>query len=135
MGVGGANDPDNRGDMVFGDRRAAVQRDVLTTVQQLGKRRRGSTALRRGARHTLIADVDLYIYGRDAGDGAPALVILNRASEAQPLTFDVPVDWALVEGARFSDVMGVEVETAGRTLTLTVPARTAAVLTPNCEMP
>jgi glycosidase len=126
IGTPGAGDPDNRRDMRWGDL-APGEAALLATVQRLGAARRCAVALRRGERRTLLANENLYVYGRDAGDGRVALVALNRATVARALRLEVPADWSLADGAALTDLFGAAVTTTGRTVALTVPPRGAAL--------
>ena len=133
LGLPGANDPDNRRDMVWGEGVTAFETEVLEQVQALGRARRCSDALRRGRRETLFVHDDLYIYGRDAQDGHPALVILNRSDEeTMALELDIPESWRHKEGA-FKDLFGAPVvHLDGSRVGLSVPPKSAAVLLTEC---
>lgn len=132
VGMPGANDPDNRRDMIFGEGLTGDQREVLTWTRRLGALRRCSAALRRGARQTIVVDDDLYVYGRDAGDGHPVMVVLNRAAEPAPVTVTVPEGWALDAEASWRDMLGAALRVEDRQISLVVPPATAAVLVSNC---
>jgi glycosidase len=131
FGMPGARDPDNRRPMRFGDQLSTHETWALHQVQALGRARSCSRALRHGTRETVVADDDVLAYLRDAGDGAPALVVINRGDELSR-AFPVP-DGALANDAgTMVDVLsGTSVAVAyGATEELVVPARTALVLVP-----
>ncbi len=127
-GQPGAGDPDNRRDLRFGAELSAREADLLEAVRALGRARRCSPALRRGERAALLSSAELLAYGRHAGDGRPALVVLHLGAEARTLELGLPAGWALEEGARFQDVLGAPVTTEGRWVRLELQPRSAAVL-------
>jgi glycosidase len=145
FGMPGATDPDNRRDMRFGPALSADEQTLLAVVQRLGGARRCSEALRRGSLETLVVNDNLWIYGRNVNDGAPALVALNRAQVSRDVTLTLPPAWPLLPNATFGDVLGatrVEVTSASgssgsvpRQITLHLPPRAAAVLLtqPSCQ--
>ena len=90
IGMPGANDPDNRRPMRFDDGLSTREAATLEVVARLGRLRSCLPALRRGARQTLLVGDDVYVYLRDAGDGEPAIVVLNRATTDRSLRFDLP---------------------------------------------
>lgn len=113
IGLEGANDPDNRRNMRFGDALAPRQAAVLAHVQRLGKARACSTALRRGDLRTLALGTDTYAWGRDAGDGYPAIGAFNRSATERTVSFTRPSPWSLAPDLAWRDVV------AGHTLTRT----------------
>ena len=98
LGLAGAGDPDSRRDMPWGGALADVamtlrlptpdQAALRDWVAAVGAARAAHPALTRGARRTLVADADLYVYERTLGDDA-AVVLLNRGGERE-----VPLDGA-----------------------------------------
>jgi glycosidase len=131
IGLAGANDPDNRRGMVLGDE-GLLAEQVATRdhVRALGQARRGSLALRRGERKTLSVEARVYVYGRDAGDGYPAVVALNAGDAAQVVEVEVP--WALAPDASPADLFGVasvEALSAGRWRVSLPPLHGAVILT------
>jgi glycosidase len=110
IGLAGAYDPDNRRAMRF-DGLSGEQAATLDHVRALGKARSRSLALRRGARQTLSVDARLYVYGRDAGDGYPAVVALNASDAAQQV--EVALPWALAPDAAPADLFGAPIEAIG----------------------
>lgn len=88
----GGQDPDNRRDMRFDGKLAALAMDDLSLnahqlelralVEDLGQARSRSVALRRGERRTLFATANLYVYAYRAA-GSLAVVALNRGAAVQ----------------------------------------------------
>ncbi len=128
FGMPGGYDPDNRRNMRFGDQLSAREQAVWQQVARLGQARDCSLALRRGERETLLVHDNLYVYGRDAADGYPAVVALNRATVARELTLALPADWDLAAEAQFVDVLGAPAQTDGRNIHVTVPPRGSVLL-------
>lgn len=126
IGLPGANDPDNRRDMRFGDALAAREAAVLEHVQNLGTLRACSDALRRGQRLTLAVEGDLYAYGRDAGDGEPVVVLLNRAETRLETQVALPEGWP--GGAWVEALGGTSVSRNGDALEVVLEPRSSAVL-------
>ncbi len=131
IGMPGSRDPDNRRPMRFGDELGEREAWTLEQVRRLGQARACSPALRHGVRETVAVDDDLLAYARDAGDGAPALVVINRGDEQQR-SIPVPPGALLDDAETMVDVLsGAAVTVAyGATEELVVPAQTAMVLVP-----
>ncbi|MDX9723197.1 MAG: alpha-amylase family glycosyl hydrolase [Myxococcota bacterium] len=125
IGLAGAYDPDNRRNMRF-DGLDHHQSRVLEHVRKVGSARRCSNALRRGERTTLLTSPSVYAFSRDAGDGYPAVVFLNRATTEQSVVVRLPV--TLAEDARFVDLLGTPVQQQGESLQLTLAPRSSALL-------
>jgi len=132
FGLPGAGDPDNRRPMRFGDQLSKHEAWTLDQIARLGRTRACLPALRRGERIDVTADDDLLAYARDAGDGEPALIVVNRAAEPLTRSFTIPAGVQLQEPAILTDALsGAEVTVEwGATEYLTVPARTAMLLVP-----
>lgn len=85
LGLAGSADPDNRRVMPelasLPPERAALHE----LVQRVAAVRRCVPALRRGDRRALLVGRDQYAFTRDAGDGAPAVVLLSRETAAASL--------------------------------------------------
>lgn len=133
FGLPGATDPDNRRPMRFGEALDEREEATLETVARLGRLRSCLPALRRGTRATLMVEPDLYVYARDAGDGAPAIVALNRGSTALELTVGLPEDLALPPQGDLVDVVsGARAPlAAGRLGPVSLPGLTAMILVPD----
>ena len=132
IGLPGAGDPDNRRPMRFGDQLSEHESWTLEQVARLGQVRACLPSLRRGAWTSLLADDDAMAFLRHAGDGAPALTLINRSDG--PIERTVPIPAAAIggESGDFIDVLGgqgVRVR-HGATERLTIPAHSAMVLVP-----
>jgi glycosidase len=88
VALAGADDPDSRRVMPDPASLSAEQQQTLALTQRLGTLRRCMKALRAGARSTVWVDQDRYAFVRDAGDGAPAVVLFSR--EATATTIAIP---------------------------------------------
>ena len=89
IGMTGANDPDNRRPMRWGDDVTPDEQALRERVSQLVRLRRDRSALRRGGFHTLHAEGDVWVYARAGADGR-TLVALNKGDTPATLTLDVP---------------------------------------------
>lgn len=126
IGLAGANDPDSRRVMPDDAELADVQTGLATDVGRLARLRRCLPALRRGARVSVGATSSHLAFVRDAGDDAPALVVLSRASAPTALTVPaaVPPGW-------YKDAMsGERVEIAEGGASLELAAFDVLVLVP-----
>src|SRR5690606_9149569 len=59
----------------------AQQIDLRDWARKLGQTRTASRALRRGARTTLVAEPDLWVYAYEAGPKEIAVVVVNRGGD------------------------------------------------------
>ena len=132
-GMPGATDPDNRRNMRFEAKLSERERQVFEHVKILGRARACSKALRRGEMVTLLAHDNLYVFGRDAGDGFPVLVVLNRATVARELEITLPADWQLDHEAGFADLLGAEVTLQDRVIEMTIEPRASALVLSRAE--
>ncbi len=129
LGLPGAGDPDCRRPMVFEP--DIRQGWTLERVQRLGRGRAASEALRRGERIPLLAEGPLYAHLRDAGDGLPALTLLNASDQELSVELAIP-DSVPLATTSFEDLVEGE-ETwsvdQGR-IAVALPAWSARVLVP-----
>jgi glycosidase len=137
----GGGDPDNRRDFpggfpgdarsaFEGKGRTAVEEDVFAHVRLLLRLRREQAALRRGATVNLWVDEQAWVFAR-MHEGRSVLVALNNGTAEAVL--EVPAEPAgLSEGTRLRDRLSgrIEVRVEGGQFRLTLPARSAAVLSP-----
>jgi len=132
FGLPGSGDPDNRRPMRFGDQLSDHEAWARDQIARLGRARACLPALRRGDRIDVTADHDLLAYARDAGDGQPALVLINRSPDPTTRSFPLPAAISLTEPATLVDALsGAEVTIEwGATEYLTIPGQTAMVLVP-----
>ena len=128
IGLAGANDPDNRRNMSFGSDLDPRERSVLEHVRKVSAARRCSKALRRGGVRTLFLLPHTYVFLRDCGDGYPALVALNPATETRTVEVEIPSDVDISGDSRFRDVLGAELSVTGRDVTLTLGPRSSALV-------
>jgi glycosidase len=128
FGMPGAIDPDCRRMMRFGSALSAQEQATLTTLQKLGKARAAHVALREGTRTTLLASGTFYAYGRlDVPSGDIVVVALNMG--ASSVTQAVNVAPVGLTGTATDVLSGGTASVAGGSMTITVPALTAAVYT------
>jgi len=91
FGLTGANDPDNRRMMRFGDELSPAEKVQFSKVTQLIQIRNVHPALRRGDYVSLKADKDVFVYSR--GDVNERLIIaLNKSAAALSIPVFLP-DW------------------------------------------
>lgn len=116
VGLAGGRDPDSR--RVFPSALAPTQAELRDHVRRIAVLRRCMPALRRGARVPLVVSDALWAFARDAGDGAPAVILVSRATEAR--TLELPA--GSPQGA-FVDAMSGDAVTVG-------PQRTSIAMPP-----
>ena len=140
IGMLGGNDPDNRRDFPGGfpgDQRDAFtsvgrtpqEDEIFQHVRTLTHLRSSIASLRRGIQKNLYLADQQWVYARIYG-GDFALVALNN--DTKPATFTFPVSPVLVhDGTTLTDKLGGAgtVQVVHGTVTLTLPARTGAILT------
>jgi glycosidase len=105
FGLPGAGDPDNRRVMRFDEQLDAREAWALEQVATLGRTRSCLPSLRHGERAPVEADDDVLAYLRDADDGRPALVVLNRSEQTLTRSFPLP-NQAFPSGTELVDVLG-----------------------------
>lgn len=128
LGLAGSADPDNRRVMPELASLEPARVAILELVQRVAAARRCVPALRRGDRRALLVGRDHYAFSRDAGDGAPAVVLLSRQAAAASL--ELPAGSTTVPGW-YKDVLsgdrfelgpqGAVVEMEPRSLRVLVP--------------
>jgi len=128
VALAGGSDPDNRRVMPALDELSTAQSELLADTQRLATLRQCLPALRRGVHRALAASADHYAYVRDAGDGAPALVVASAANGVTTLA--LPVAGALPAGVYEDALGGPALEVAGDELSLELPPRSIAVYVP-----
>jgi neopullulanase len=137
----GGGDPDNRRDFPGGfpgdsrnafvaSGRTADEQAVFEHVRKLTGLRAAIPALRRGRTLDLVVNEQSWAYAR-VHEGSLVLVVLNNGGT--PATLDVPVAAAgLTDAAAVVDRLGAlgKATVQGGRLSLTLPARTGAILAP-----
>ena len=128
VALAGGSDPDNRRVLPALEELSDAQAQLLADTRRLATLRRCLPALRQGVHRAVVASTEHYAYVRDAGDGAPALVIVSTADE--PTTLAIPIAAALPTGP-YEDVLGgAGIEVGGGELVLELPPRSIAVYVP-----
>jgi cyclomaltodextrinase / maltogenic alpha-amylase / neopullulanase len=120
IGMTGANDPDNRRPMRFGDELSMLEQAHKERVARLISLRRDLPVLRRGGFHTVHASGDTWAFLRAGTDGR-VLVALNKGIEDMDLALTLPD--ALANGPSAVDAFeGSAVNWEGDQVRLRVPA-------------
>jgi glycosidase len=80
VGLAGKNDPDSRRVMPADSALLDSQLETRAFVRKVGRARACSTALRRGALRTLVADAERFVFAREIEGDVPgaAIVVLSR---------------------------------------------------------
>lgn len=81
VGLAGGADPDNRRVMPVLEDLSPARVALLEQTRRLGALRRCVPALRRGVQVPVVVGSDQYAFVRDAGDQAPAVVLVHRGEE------------------------------------------------------
>lgn len=134
VGMPGGNDPDNRRDMPWDGALShlapsepyalsPLEEALRSHVMAVGRARAESAGLRRGARNTLAAEADLFVYTRRAGDDL-ALVVLNRGGDVN----ERRIPWVGPSRAMEPLVGFAQARVEGATLILSIPAGGSAIL-------
>jgi len=89
FGMTGADDPDNRRMMRFGDSLSVYEKSMLADTRKIVRMRNQHSALRYGDFLTLQADTAIYAYLR-SDMNERLLVVLNKAESAQSLDLHLP---------------------------------------------
>jgi len=89
FGMTGADDPDNRRMMRFGDSLSVYEKLMLADTRKIVRMRNQHSALRYGDFLTLQADTAIYAYLR-SDMNERLLVVLNKAESAQSLDLHLP---------------------------------------------
>lgn len=130
-GEWGGADPGNRA-MWRGDGTlSSAEQGVLALAKNLGSARKELVALRRGTYRSLHATETFLAYARETSDGKYAIVAVSR--DPAPLAIDVtiPPSFPLTDGTTLVDRLGgPNVTASGGKLSISLPARGAAILAP-----
>jgi glycosidase len=127
----GGADPNNRQLWRSGAALSADEATTLAFVRKLGQARRTIPALQRGEYKTLSVSDDTLVFGRKIASGNAAIVGITRADTPQTLTVD-GAQLGFSSALPLKDALGgpdVPVSGVGK-VTLTIPARSAVVLSP-----
>jgi glycosidase len=101
FGMTGADDPDNRRMMRFGDALSANEKHMLGETQKIVKMRNDHSALRYGDYYTVQAENETYAFLR-ADFNERLLVILNKAESEKTVSLNLP---ALIQAKTAIDVL------------------------------
>ncbi|MFL5319058.1 MAG: alpha-amylase family glycosyl hydrolase [Myxococcaceae bacterium] len=130
VGTPGAGDPDNRRMMKFGAQLSSREAALLNQVQKIGSVRPKVKGLQTGARTTLLAETDLWVYQRDDAS-QPALVVIDREATDRSVTITLSGEFAKLQPESFTDVLSGRTATlGGSSVTLPVTAHSAAIWVP-----
>jgi glycosidase len=118
FGMTGADDPDNRRMMRFGDALSVNEKRLLNETRQIVKLRNTHSALRYGDFYTLQADNKTYSYMR--GDyNERLIVVLNKSDETAPVALSIPQS---VSVKSLVDVVnGEKISVKDNAVTITAP--------------
>jgi len=128
VGLAGSADPDNRRVMPELAALPPARLALLELVQRVAAARRCVPALRRGDRRALLVGRDQYAFTRDAGDGAPAVVLLSR--EAAATVLELPAGSTGVPGWYKDVLTGDRFELGSQGATVEMEPRSLRVLVP-----
>jgi cyclomaltodextrinase len=108
FGMTGADDPDNRRMMRFGDQLTKDEQAHLKQVSRLIRLRKDHSALRRGDYKTMYAAGDVLVYSR--GDGFERMVImLNKGKSNQKVEIHLP-SWLVGYSLKYENDNEVELD-------------------------
>lgn len=127
----GGVDPNNR-NMWHGDGTlTADETATLAWTRKLGTARKELVALRRGDYRPVSTTEDFLVFARQTGAGDVALVAINRLATPQTYVATLPLTIPLSNGVVLHDRLGgPDVTVSGGTVTITLPARSSAILAP-----
>jgi glycosidase len=130
-GEWGGADPNNRAMWRGGGTLSTNESTNLAWVRALGQARRGAPALRRGRYQSVTATEDVLLFARVSSATETALVAISRSPSAQTLTATLPATLPFGPGAVLHDRLGgADVAVTNGAVTVTLPARGAAILAP-----
>jgi cyclomaltodextrinase len=93
IGMPGANDPDNRRMMHFGDWNASEQ-DLFDQVSKMIHTRRKSLALQYGETFVIEASENVIVIGRRFGEEMKLFVATKDSRQPSPLTLNIDPSWS-----------------------------------------
>ncbi len=96
FGMTGADDPDNRRMMRFGDSLSIYEKQMLQEMQKIIKIRNQHSALRYGDFYTLRADDKVYAYLR-SDMNERLLIVLNKSEKEENVEFHLPEAYSTQE--------------------------------------
>ena len=122
FGMPGANDPDNRRMMIFGDDLNEYQKETLSLVKKLAAIRHAHPAFRRGERDVLHREKEALAYIMNEGTET-MFIVINRGDAPLVRLLEVPFS-----NQESDDVLtGKKVTVKDGSVMLSLPARSAAI--------
>jgi cyclomaltodextrinase / maltogenic alpha-amylase / neopullulanase len=119
FGMTGADDPDNRRFMRFGEQLSIYEKQMLTETQNMVKMRNAHSALRYGDFYTLVADTAVYAYLR-SDMNERLLVVLNKSLDGKTVEVKLP---AAISSEELVDVInGSAIRVVDHRAVVAVPA-------------
>jgi cyclomaltodextrinase len=119
FGMTGADDPDNRRMMRFGNQLSDLEKGMLEETSRIVKMRARHSALRYGDFYTLKADTAVYAYVR-SDFNERLLVILNKSELNQEVILQLPMAY---HARTLTDVQsGETVSVKGNQVSIAIPA-------------
>lgn len=97
VGLAGRNDPDCRRVMPAEEELYDAQRATRELTQRIGRARACSRALRRGARKTLVADAERFVFTREIDGEVVIVALARRPSRAREVSLPPGAPSALVD--------------------------------------
>ncbi len=129
-GEWGGADPNNRAMWRGKGSLSAEEQRTYAFTRALGAARRDLAALRRGDYRTILAEEDALVFARVTPSGEAALVALTTGA-GRSVTATLPATLPIAGGTRQKDRLGgADVTVNGRSVTLTLPSRGAAIYAP-----
>ncbi len=125
IGDPGANDPDCRRFMRFGDQLIPAEQRVLNTVAQLGQLRKNNLALIYGNFIELHIEKDAWAYARNYFNEV-AIVVFNRQTTPKTIEIDLPT---ILQNKQYIANFGQSFNVNNNRLSITIPANGFEVLT------
>lgn len=125
IGMPGANDPDNRRMMRFGDELSKEEKSTLQTVKEIAHLRNSHMALLYGDLDVIECSAYTYAYYRTYFDQT-AVALFNKSDSVQTVRAELPVH-INIEGLRGH--FGHETAAEGQSLSVTLPPLSFEILT------
>lgn len=125
IGLQGGADPDNRRDMVWGNKNP----DMIAHVKKLTSIRKQQVALRRGKQLEMWQDDQVFSFLRTTGDpNSEVITVINNSDSKQTRKIQIRAESQMANGTKLVNLMsndGVTVE--DKTITVTLGAKEAKI--------
>ncbi len=125
IGNPGANDPDCRRFMRFGNQLNQHEKRVLNTVSKLGQLRKHNLALIYGDFFELKLERNIWAYARNYFN-EEAIVVFNRNKTAKDIAIKLPI---VLQGKKYTSTFGSKCSIKGDILKINVKANGVEILT------